>query len=147
MSRRLALVGLLAAIGTASAAGAVQQVPHLRTATTSRGHVSVTFSVGELVPGLIVVGTGVKQGPSGTSLMAHVVLRERVTTQSDPDTGLVAWRTHKALPAGAYRVQVSALITDGVTSCFPRGTDCTQRWSNVGRVTVSTQSGRERSDR
>jgi hypothetical protein len=137
MSRRLAFVWLLAAIGTGSAAGALQEVvPSLRTVTTSRGHVSVTFTVGELAPGLIEVGTGVKQGRSGARLVSHVVLRERVTTQPSPDTGLVAWRTHKALPAGTYRVQVSALITDGVTSCLPRGTDCTQRWSNVRRVVV-----------
>jgi hypothetical protein len=136
MSRRFALVGLLAAIGTASAAGAVQQVPYLRPVVSSGGHVSVKFSVGELVPGLIVVGTGVRQSVSGTRLVSHVVLRERVTTQTDPDTGLVAWRTRKALPAGAYRVQVSALITEGLTSCLPRGTDCSQRWSNVRRAVV-----------
>ena len=136
MSRRLAFVGLLAAIGTASAAGAVQQVPYLHPVVSSRGHVSVTFSVGELVPGLIVVGTGVRQDVSGTRRISHVVLSERVTTQADPATGLVAWRTRKALPAGAYRVQVSALITDGATSCFPRGTDCSQRWSNVRRAVV-----------
>jgi hypothetical protein len=136
MSRRLAFVGLLAAIGTASAAGAVQQVPYLHPVVSSRGHVSVKFNVGELVPGLVVVGTGVKQGLSGTRRISHVVLSERVTTQADPVTGLVAWRTHKALPAGTYRVQVTALITDGVTSCFPRGTDCSQRWSNVRRAVV-----------
>jgi hypothetical protein len=136
MSRRRALVWLLAAIAPASAAGAVQQVPQLRTVVASRGHVSATFTVGELAPGLIVVGTGARQGISGARLVSHVILRERVTAKPDPHTGLVVWRTRKALPAGAYRVQVSALITEGMTSCFPRGTDCSQRWSNVRRLVV-----------
>jgi hypothetical protein len=102
----------------------------------SRGHIAVTFTVGDLVPGLIEVGTGVKQGAPGGRRVSHVVLRERVSAQPSPDTGLVRWRTHKGLTTGTYRVQVSGLITDGVTSCLPRGTDCTQRWSNVRRVVV-----------
>ena len=135
MSRRLAFVWLLAAIGAASAAGAVQQVPNLQPVAVSRGHVSVRFSAGELIPGLIVIGTSVKPGVTGARV-SHVVLLERVTSQPDPDTGLVLWRTHKRLPAGSYRAQVSALIADGATSCVPRGTDCSQRWSNIRRAVV-----------
>jgi hypothetical protein len=137
MSRWLCLVGLLAAIGTASALGAkVQHVPFLGAASQVRGHVSVTFTLGDLTLGQIEVATSPKTRPYGGFLVANVKLREVMSTRPDPATGLAHWRTHKTLPAGIYYVHVSGSETDGVTDCKPGQPSCLQHWSNVRRVAV-----------
>src|SRR5262249_59300222 len=101
-----------------------------------RGDIAVTFTVGDLLPGLIAVGKGVRAGAPDSLRIVRPVLREVVTAKVDPETGLVSWRTRARLPRGVYRVQVSGVLSDGITSCFPHGADCTQRWSNVRRVVV-----------
>jgi hypothetical protein len=115
-------------LGTASAA---TTLPHLNSATSSKRHVVVTFALGDLAPGNIVVASRAKTQPSGAFVKANVVLDEPLKP-TKTTTGYRARTTHR-LHKGRYWVEVSGVVV-GVdcTPHKPCGTD----WSNSRRVTV-----------
>jgi hypothetical protein len=120
----------------ASPLSAAPREPWLRTAASLHGHVVVTFTVGELRPGLIEVAVARATDFSGAFVHRNVRLREGVSSRPDPVTGLVRWRTKSTLPARAYYVEVSGFETDGVTDCLPQLRNCLEHWSNQRRVVV-----------
>jgi hypothetical protein len=108
----------------------------LRSVSSSAGHLIVTFTLPEdLVPGRVLVATS-RAGLSHVTPSSSVKLREAMRPSRDPATGVARWRTHKALPAGTYYVEVSGIKTVGVTDCLPQRPDCNMRWSNPRRVVI-----------
>jgi hypothetical protein len=136
MKRALSIVGLAVAAGTASAALAAAGQPTLRSAALINRHVVVEFTVGELTPGVIQVALRPTKSASGNFLAANLVVSEVVGAQPDPASGVVRWRTRKALPFRRYYVQVSGIETGGVTDCKPGRRDCLVHWSNVRVVSA-----------
>lgn len=129
-------VALISATLVASQLSAAPRKPWLRTAASLHRHVSVTFTVGDLRPGLIEVAVANTTDYSGAFLSRNVRLREAVSSRPDPVTGVVRWRTKSTLPARAYYVEVSGFETDGVTDCLPQLRNCLEHWSNRRRVLV-----------
>jgi hypothetical protein len=131
--RRLAVPALIAALAAAvlTVASAAAQLPDLRTATAKRGHVIVTYGLGELVPGRILVAVRPKTTANGRFAAANVRLSEPLRSVKTSN-GYRA-RTRHTLPPGRYYVQVSGsvLLTD-CTKLKP----CPTRWSNVRRVRI-----------
>jgi hypothetical protein len=138
IAMRHAVLGLVlaAAVIGVSAGRAMTGDPVLRAASATHGHVVVSFTLGDLRPGVIEVATSSSTLRSGGFVPGNVRLEESVTQVPDPATGAVVWRTHKRLAAGTYFVAVSAVATDGVTDCGPLRGNCLVRWSNVRRVVV-----------
>ena len=98
----------------------------------------VDVSVGvDLAPGRIEVATSPRTGPSG-AFLAGVKVRESLTLDATTvsATPAVHWQTRAVLPRGTYYVQVSGVMTGGVTSCFPLRSRCLERWSNVRKIVV-----------
>jgi|SRR5580765_7146006 len=110
--------------------------PTLQTAGASKGHIVGTFSSGELVAGEVAVATQATRTVNGSFVRANVRLRERITAKTDPVTGIVRFRTHGTVPAGAYYVAVSGFMQEPPPSCVPITSHCSERWSNVRRVIV-----------
>ena len=119
---------------------ALGEGPTLRTAVTSKGHVVVTFSPGDLTPGEIAIASKSARRPDGGFPRANVRLLERVTAKTDPATEIARFRTHRALAPGTYYVAVSGFLEEPPPSCFPISSRCTERWSNVRRVVVRAAS-------
>jgi hypothetical protein len=128
--------GLAVAAIAVSAAVAASGDPVFRSATGSHGHVVVTFTVGDLSPGVIEVATSAATARAGGFVPGSVRIEETITATPDPATGVVSWRTRRRLPAGTYFVEVSAIATDGVTDCVPLRGNCLVHWSNVRRLVV-----------
>jgi len=103
----LAAAGIL--LGSASAASSL---PHLSSATSNRRHVVVTFTLGDLVPGQIVVASSPKTEPNGAFVKANV-------------------RLHEQLAAKKIATGYRAIGLD----CTPHK-PCKTDWSNARRVTV-----------
>lgn len=133
---RVLMVGVVLAALTGSLGRADPGAPVLRWAAARGGHVIVTFRVGDLRPGSIEVAVSGVTDARGRFLTRNVRLREAVSAQPDPVTGIVSWRTSGRLPARTYAVQVSGIESDGVTDCLPQLRDCLVHWSNVRRVSV-----------
>jgi hypothetical protein len=95
--------------------------------------VLVTFSLGDLAPGELVVATSPDRNRVG-ALDAGVKLRERLALASNDRR--LHWRSRRALRHGVYFVQVSGIEADGAIDCTPPLLGCGQRWSNVRRVVV-----------
>lgn len=131
MRRALSIVGLVVVATVASVGLAAVTQPVLRSAAQINRHVVVTFTVGDLRPGVIQVATRPERAPSGSFLAANLMLSEVVNAKPDPATALVRWRTRKALPFRTYYVLVSGIETDGVTDCKPPRRNCLVHWSNV----------------
>jgi len=123
-------VALAAALVT-SVAGAASPVPNLSSATAKRGHVVVTFTLGEFAPGRILVATRGATTASGKFVTANIRLNEPLRFVKTA-TGYRA-RTRHTLPAGRYYVEVSGLVVG--LDCAPRN-PCPQHWSNVRRVRI-----------
>jgi hypothetical protein len=108
----------------------------LRSVKDADGHLVVTFTLGQdLVPGRVVVATS-RAGLSRPVPGSSVKLREAMHTTPDPATGVARWRTRGSIPAGTYYVEVSGVLSVGVTDCRPRRPDCLMRWSNALRVVI-----------
>lgn len=133
MRRRAAaaLLAALAAVLAISAAGSSATAPNLRTATSVRRHVVVTFTLTDLVPGRILVATKRAVRPSGRFVAANIRVNELLRTTKS-GSGYKA-RTKHTLRPGTYYVEISGSAIG--TDCIP-GKPCRQTWSNVLRVIV-----------
>ncbi|HEX9599419.1 MAG TPA: hypothetical protein VF963_08585 [Gaiellaceae bacterium] len=114
--------------------------PVLRTAKSSRGHIVVTFSPGELTPGTIAVATSPARSVNGGFIRGNVKLLERTTTTADLGTGVVRFRTHGTVAPGRYYVAVSGILQEPPASCGRVTSHCAERWSNALPVVVSPVS-------
>jgi hypothetical protein len=132
--RRLLLLGLTAlSAGLLLPSAVAAREPVLWSASQRSGHVLVTFSLGDLAPGELVVATSPRRNRVG-ALVAGVKLRERLTPSSNARR--LHWRSRRRLRPGIYFVQVSGIEADGVTDCTPPLLGCGQKWSNVRRIVV-----------
>jgi len=121
------------AVGTIVLGSAVAAtgVPHLNSAVAHKRHVVVTFTLGDLVPGHIVVASRRATQPSGAFVKANIVLDEPLKPAKTA-TGFRARTAHR-LKKGRYWVEVSGVVVQvDCTPHKPRRTD----WSNSRRVTV-----------
>jgi hypothetical protein len=101
----------------------------------SRGHVLVTFALGDLTAAAEArVSTRAAVGADGALLRTNVKLREAIHTQVD-GAGVVHWKSHGTLRPGVYYVQVAG-VNSGVTSCIPVRATCGLQWSNVKRLRI-----------
>jgi hypothetical protein len=121
----------LAAALVTSLAGAAPTLPNLRSATARRGHVVVTFALGDLAPGRILVASRRAMMDNGRFVTANVRLNEPLRSVKT-STGYRA-RARHTLPRGRYYVEVSGTVI--LQDCTPHK-PCPMRWSNVLRVRV-----------
>jgi hypothetical protein len=125
----IAAAALAAALVTA-ASGATP-APYLRSATALNRHVIVRYTLGELLPGRILVATSARRTSSGRFLQANVRLNEPLSgTRTASGLRL---RTRHALRPGRYYVEVSGTVVG--LDCTPKK-PCPANWSNVRRVIV-----------
>jgi hypothetical protein len=125
----IAAAALGAALVTAASAGT--PMPYLRSATAASHHVVVRYSLGDLVPGRILVATSASREKNGRFVQSNVRLNEPLTgTRTASGLGL---RTRHALRPGRYYVEVSGTVIG--LDCTPKK-PCRTDWSNVRRVTV-----------
>jgi hypothetical protein len=126
-----AVIAALAAI-LPTGLSAASPVPNLRSAAAKRGHVVVTFTLGELAPGRILVAVRGKTASNGRLVAANVRHNEPLRR-----IALIApvkrASTKRALPPGVYYVQVSGIVVG--LDCMPHK-PCRQDWSNVRRVRI-----------
>ena len=115
---------------------AASGAPVLHSVTQVHRHVIVRFTAPDLQPWLIEVAVSRAVDSDGAFLSKNVRLRERITTRPNPATGLVRWRTRKALPPRVYYVEVSGIETGGVTQCPPQHHNCLVHWSTARRLRV-----------
>jgi hypothetical protein len=121
------------AIGTIvlGSAAAATTLPHLNSAVSHKRHVVVTFTLGDLTPGDIVVATHPKTQPNGAFVKANVVLDEPLKTTKTA-AGFRARTAHR-LAKGSYWVEVSGVVVG--LDCTPHK-PCRTDWSNSRRVIV-----------
>jgi hypothetical protein len=112
-------------------AGGATPLPNLRSAAAKQRHVVVTFTLGELVPGRILVARRAATTESGKFVEANIRLNEPLRSVKT-STGYRA-RTRHALKPGRYFVQVSGTVL--LTDCT-RLKPCPTHWSNVRRVRI-----------
>src|SRR5919206_3154588 len=96
----IAAAALGAALVTAASAGT--PTPYLRSATSASRHIVVTYSLGELLPGRILVATSAAREKNGRFVQANVRLSEPLSgtrTASGPRL-----RPRPALRPGRYYV-------------------------------------------
>jgi hypothetical protein len=125
----IAAAALGAALVTGASAGT--PTPYLRSATAANRHVVVTYRLGDLLPGRILVASSAQRETSGRFVQANVRLNEPLSgTRTASGLRL---RTRHALRPGRYYVEVSATVV-GV-DCTPHK-PCPTDWSNVRRVIV-----------
>jgi hypothetical protein len=122
-----------AALGAAlvTAVSAASSVPYLRSATAANRHVIVVYSLGELVPGRLLVATRAQTQPNGRFVQSNIRVTEPLSGKKVA-TGL-RMRTRHALRPGRYYVQVSGTVLG--LDCTPKK-PCKTDWSNVRRVVV-----------
>jgi hypothetical protein len=121
---------VLAAI-LAGGASAATTLPHLGSAASHRRHVVVTFTLGDLTPGRLVVATSPKTEPNGAFVKANVALDEQLAAKKTA-TGYRARTSHR-LAKGRYWVEVSGVVVG--LDCTPHK-PCRTDWSNTRRVRV-----------
>jgi hypothetical protein len=126
-----ALVAALAAL-VLTAISAASSPPTLRTVAASRGHIVVTFSLGNLAPGRIRVAVRRATTPDGMLLAANVRLTESLRARKTA-SGRWRARTRHTLKPRVYYVQVSGIVI--ALDCTPKK-PCPQDWSNVRRVRI-----------
>lgn len=132
--RRVAAPAVIAALAAAlvtSLSTAASPLPTLRTAVAARGHVVVTFTLGDLTPARIVVAVRSATSADGRLLAANTRVNEPLRPVKTA-TGYRA-RTRHPLRPGRYYVQVSGIVL--VPDCTPHH-PCPVRWSNVRRVRI-----------
>lgn len=124
---------VLGAVGTAAAG----QLPIVRSVGIVHRHVVLELSVGDVRPVEFSAATRRAVNAEGALLPKNVLLRETIQVPA-PASGVVRWESPKALRAGTYFVQVTAVETagGGVTDCPPKQPRCNERWSTVRRVVV-----------
>jgi hypothetical protein len=133
MRRRWLLsLAALPAVFVLSSAVAARE-PVVWSASQHGGHVIVSYSLGDLAPGDLVVATSTRRNRVG-ELVDGVKLRERLPLSRSLHR--LQWRSRRALRHGVYFVQVSGIQADGVADCTPPLLGCGQRWSNVRRIVV-----------
>jgi hypothetical protein len=130
-SRASALGALAAATIVLGSAAAATTIPHLNSAVSHKRHVVVTFTLGDLSPGDIVVASHAKTQPNGAFVKANIVLDEPLKP-TKTTTGFRARTAHR-LAKGRYWVEVSGLVI--AVDCTPHK-PCRTDWSNARRVTV-----------
>ncbi len=130
MTRAFASALALGAIVLGGAAAATS-LPHLNSATSHKRHVVVTFRLGDLAPGRIVVASHRQTQPNGAFVKANVRLDEPLTA-TKTTTGFRARTAHR-LAKGRYWVEVSGVVAG--LDCTPHK-PCRQDWSNSRRVSV-----------
>jgi len=126
-----ATTAALAAALVTSLAGAASPLPNLRSVAAKQRHVVVTFRLGELVPGRILVASRGTTTAGGKFMSANIRLNEPLRSVKT-STGYRA-RTRHTLPPGRYYVQVSGTVL--LTDCT-RLKPCPTHWSNVRRVRI-----------
>jgi hypothetical protein len=133
MARR-SVIALLAALSAALLCGfaAATPVPYLRSVGARRGHVVALFSLGELVPGKILVAVRPATGNDGALLAANVRLQESLARATRVSAGY-RFQTRHALRPRRYYVQVSGVVAG--LDCTPRK-PCPSNWSNVRRLVI-----------
>lgn len=122
-----------AALGAAlvTAASAASPTPYLRSATAVNRHVIVTYTLGDLLPGRVLVATAARHELSGRFVQANVKLNEPLSgTRTASGLRL---RTRHALRPGRYYVEVSGTVMG--LDCTPHK-PCKTNWSNIRRVIV-----------
>jgi hypothetical protein len=102
-------------------------------------HVVIEVSVGDLQPAEFTAATRSAVDADGGLLPKNVRLQETIQLPASA-SGVVRWRSPKALPPGTYYVQVTAVEIGGVTDCLPKLRNCDDRWSNVRRLVVPRPS-------
>ncbi len=122
-----------AALGAAfvTTVSAASSVPNLRSAVARNRHVVVVYSLGELLPGHILVATRAQTAPNGKLLKANVRLNEQLTGTKVANG--YRMRTRHTLGTGRYYVQVSGVVVG--LDCTPKK-PCQTDWSNVRRVVI-----------
>ncbi len=120
-----------AALGAAfvTTVSAASSVPNLRSAVARNRHVVVVYSLGDLMPGRILVATRAQTAPNGKLLKANVRLNEQLTGTKVANG--YRMRTRHTLGTGRYYVQVSGVVVG--LDCTPKK-PCKTDWSNVRRV-------------
>ena len=120
-----------AALGAAfvTTVSAASSVPNLRSAVARNRHVVVVYSLGDLMPGRILVATRAQTAPNGKLLKANVRLNEQLTGTKVANGYRI--RTRHTLGTGRYYVQVSGVVVG--LDCTPKK-PCKTDWSNVRRV-------------
>jgi hypothetical protein len=129
------LGGVLGGVGTAAA----DQVPILRSARVVHRHPVLRIAVAHVRPLALLVATRGAVDAKGALLEKNIRVEEAIQVPSS-QSGVVRWRSSKALRHGSWFVQVTALKIDGVTACPPGQSNCNERWSNVRRVVVRKPS-------
>ena len=122
-----------AALGAAfvTTVSAASSVPNLHSAVARNRHVVVVYSLGELLPGHILVATRAQTAPNGKLLKANVRLNEQLTGTKVANG--YRMRTRHTLGTGRYYVQVSGVVVG--LDCTPKK-PCQTDWSNVRRVVI-----------
>ena len=122
-----------AALGAAfvTTVSAASSVPNLRSAVARNRHVVVVYSLGDLMPGRILVATRAQTAPNGKLLKANVRLNEQLTGTKVANG--YRMRTRHTLGTGRYYVQVSGVVVG--LDCTPKK-PCQTDWSNVRRVVI-----------
>jgi hypothetical protein len=126
-----AVTAALAAAALVTSLAAASPAPYVRSAVGTKGHIVVTFTLGDLGPGRIVVATRPATTASGKFVAANIRLNERLRAARTV-TGYRA-RTRHALRRGRYYVEVSGIVLG--LDCTP-AKPCPQDWSNVRRVRI-----------
>jgi hypothetical protein len=125
----VAAAALAAALATV--ASAASSAPHLRSATAANRHVVVIYSLGDLLPGRLLVATRAQTTPNGRFVQSNVRLSEALSG-TKVSSG-IRMRTRHALRAGRYYVEVSGIVAG--LDCTPQK-PCQTDWSNLRRVVV-----------
>jgi len=122
-----------AALGAAfvTTVSAASSVPNLRSAVARNRHVVVVYSLGDLLPGRILVATRAQTAPNGKLLKANVRLNEQLTGTKVANG--YRMRTRHTLGTGRYYAQVSGVVVG--LDCTPKK-PCQTDWSNVRRVVI-----------
>jgi len=129
MTRAFASALVVGAIVLGSAAAT--SLPYLKSAVPHKRHVFVTFTLGELAPGRIVLASHARTQPNGAFVTANIVLDEPLKPVKT--TAGFRARTAHRLAKGRYWVEVSGLVVG--LDCTPHK-PCPTDWSNARRVTV-----------
>lgn len=131
----MAIATALAGVGPAAA----DQVPILRSAKVVHRHPVLRIAVADVRPLALLVARRGAVDAKGALLEKNIRVEETIEASSSP-SGVVRWRSPKALRHGIWFVQVTALESDSVTDCPPDQSNCNERWSNVRRVAVRKPS-------
>jgi len=115
-----------------TAASAATSVPHIRSATTANRHVVVVYTLGELIPGRLVVAKRAQTMPSGKFVQSNILFSEPLSGKKVTG-GAMRMRSRHTVRRGRYYVEVSGTVVG--LDCTPKK-PCPTDWSNIRRVVV-----------